>query len=186
MNGKIKRVLPDGPYQAAVSANSPSATNPFLTGNDFTGGIGGSINIPLTSYADNGTAPSGIIFNAGLTQLEYEITGIGAGQGKNTYYQFVVPNGYSSGADLQLVLSTSTTITTFEVTAIINGVADSAINAQNIQTVATYPAFEVQNYVFGNTLVPGDIITIVISFFGSNGEDAYVKGLSFDYNIDIL
>jgi hypothetical protein len=184
----IDRNLPNNEYQAAVNANNPSASNPFLTETDFAGGIGGSVSIPITSYATNGNAPSGIILNAGLTQLEYEITGIGGGlgAGKTTYYQFVVPNGYGSGANLQLVLSTSTTITIFQVNAVINGVVDSAINAQNIQTAVTYPVFEVQNYAFGDTLVPGDIITIVIGFQGVNGEDAYVKGLSFDYNIDIL
>lgn len=187
MNGKIKRVLPDGPYQAAVSANSPSAVNPFLTATDFVGGIGGSVSLPITSYADNGVAPSGIILNAGLNQLEYQIQGVGAGQGKNTYWQFVVPNGYGSNGTLQLVLSTlGGPVTTFAATAVINGVNDATINAVDINTAVTYPTFEVQNYVFGSALVPGDIVTIVISFFGNLNMDGYVKGLSFDYNIDIL
>ena len=60
MNGKIKRVLPDGPYQAAVNAANPSAANPFLTAGDI-GSVGGSINFPITAIAeDQGNAGTSI------------------------------------------------------------------------------------------------------------------------------
>jgi hypothetical protein len=87
---------------------------------------------------------------------------------------------------LEVVVSTNSTITGFAMTARINGVADSTINAVDLNTAVTYPTFEKQTYIFGDTLVPGDIVTINIVFAGQLNMDAYIRGIDFDYNINIL
>jgi len=56
MGTNINRNLPDNPYQAAVNANSPSATNPFLTQLDIPTITGG-----LFAQTANGATISGII-----------------------------------------------------------------------------------------------------------------------------
>lgn len=184
----IDRSLPNDEYQAAINASNPSATNPFITENDLAGGLGGSVNMALTSVLDNGTANSGIILDQNI--LTYTIEGLGGPVvpgNKVAYFQFIVPAGYSGDGSLDIVLSTLTTITNFVITARINGnVIDSTINGTDLNTAVTYPTFEKQTLVFGTTLVPGDIVTLDIAFSGENGMDVWFRGLDFNYNIEIL
>jgi hypothetical protein len=184
----ITRTLPENEYQAAINANNPSALNPFLTESDFGAGLGGSVNIPLPTVTEAiGTANSGISLDQNM--LIYSIEGVGGPVvpgSKASYWQFVVPAGYSGGGQMEVIVSTNSTITGFAMTARINGAIDSTINAVDLNTAVTYPTFEKQTYVFGDTLTPGDIITISIIFAGQLNMDAYIRGIDFDYNIDIL
>jgi len=149
------------------------------------GGImGGSVNLFLSSIVNTGTAPSGVVLDS--NELVYTTDGIGAAPNpgtKQSIFQFVTPEGYGSAADLNLILSTSGPITGYTLSARINGILDSTINAVDINTTATYPAYESQVYSFGDTLNPGDVITVFIDFTGQNGMDTYLKGITFNYNL---
>jgi hypothetical protein len=184
----IERYLPNNEYQAAINADNPSASNPFLTESSFGVGLGGSVNIPLPTVVELiGTANSGVNLDQNI--IVYSIEGVGGPVvpgSKSSYWQFVIPAGYSGGGQLEVVVSTNSTITGFAMTARINGVADSTINAVDLNTAVTYPTFEKQTYIFGDTLVPGDIVTINIVFAGQLNMDAYIRGIDFDYNINIL
>lgn len=189
MNNNIKRVLPNNEYQAAVNANNPSAANPFLTGNDLSAGIGGSVPMALTSVAE----PFGATANTGIIQdqniLVYRIQGIGGAimpGAAQAVWQFVVPAGYSGAGSVDIVLTTNSPISTFVLTGLVNGTPDPAFNLIDINTVAIYPAFEKQTIPFGVSLVPGDIITMRLNFQGQNGMDVWIRGLDFNYNIDVL
>ena len=186
----ITRSLPDNEYQAAINSTNPSASNPFLTQEDLdNAGIGGSVNLPLTAVLDDGNATTGIILDQNI--LTYLVEGIGGAMNpgdKLVYFQFIVPAGYSAGGSLDLVLTTSAAfadITTLTLTANVNGVADDVINGVDINTAVSYPTFEKQTYAFGGSLNPGDIVTLVIDFHGQNGMDFYLRGLDFNYSINI-
>ena len=185
----INRNLPNNAYEAAVSANNPSAANPFLTDNDLAGGIGGSVPMALTSVAEpaGGTASSGVIQDQNI--LVYQIQGVGGPivpGVKQALWQFIVPAGYSGNGQIDIVLSTNGPITGFVLSGLVNTVIDPAFSAVDINTTALYPAFEKQTIAFGVTLVPGDIVTIQLSFLGENGMDAWVRGLDFNYTINVL
>lgn len=187
----ITRSLPDNQYQAAINATNPSASNPFLTQEDLDGaGIGGSVNLPLTTVLDDGNATTGIILDQDI--LVYLIEGIGGAMNpgdKLAYFQFIVPAGYSAGGSLDIVLTTSpdfADITTLTLTAKVNGVIDAdGINAVDINTAVSYPTFEKQTYAFNTALSPGDIVTLIIEFHGQNNMDFYLRGLDFNYSINI-
>ena len=188
MSGKagISRSLPNDEYDGAVNANNPSATNPFLTEDDLSTGLKGSVNIPVALVLESGNATSGVTLDS--NQITYEIVGGGGAvlpRTKTAYFQFVVPAGYSSGADFTFVLATNQAITTFSAIARINGTTDPTFGNQNLNTVAFYPTFENQTYTLG-ALAPGDIVTLRVSFAGQNGMDVWIRGLEFNYNIDIL
>jgi len=191
MSGKsgISRNLPNNEYQAAINANAPSDANPFLTENDLAGGIGGSVPMALASVAEpaGGTATSGIAQDQNI--LVYTIQGVGGPVvpgTKQALWQFIVPAGYSGNGSIDIVLSTNGPITGFVLTGLVNTVVDPAFSAVDINTTALYPAFEKQTIPFGVTLVPGDIVTIQLSFLGENGMDAWVRGLDFNYTINVL
>lgn len=189
MNNNIKRVLPDDQYQAAINANNPSATNPFLTGDDLSAGIGGSVPMALTAVAEpsGGTASSGVVQDQNI--LVYQIEGVGGAVtpgSKQALWQFVIPSGYSGNGSIDIVLTTNGPITGFVLSGFVNTVVDPAFSAIDINTTALYPAFEKQTIPFGVTLNPGDIVTIQLSFLGQNGMDAWVRGLDFNYTINVL
>jgi hypothetical protein len=185
----INRSLPNNEYQAAINANAPSETNPFLTGDDLSGGIGGSVPMALTSVAEpsGGTASSGIVQDQNI--LVYQIEGVGGAVNpgsKQALWQFIVPAGYSGNGSIDIVLTTNGPITGFVLSGLVNTVLDPAFNAVDINTTAVHPAFEKQTIPFGVTLNPGDIVTIQLSFSGQNGMDAWVRGLDFNYTINVL
>ena len=105
---------------------------------------------------------------------------------KTFYFQFIIPSGYDSGGELNLVISKTNPILNIVLTAYVNGVPDATINATNIQPVVTYPTFEVKNLVFGTTLVPGNIVTVAIFFQGANNQDFWLRGISFKYNFNVI
>ncbi len=183
MNNNIKRILPDDQYQAAVNANNPSATNPFLTADDF-GSTGGTINFPLGAVVDVGAANSGLILDTNM--LSYSIDGVGGGvgQSKQAYFQFAVPQGYGGGATFNILVQ-KVGNPTFVASTFINGVVDATINAANIAPTLAGPA-ELITLSFGSTLTPGDAVGITLSFLGTNGNDILVRGIYVNYNFDIL
>ena len=105
---------------------------------------------------------------------------------KPALWQFIVPAGYSGNGAIDIVLSTQGPITGFVLSGFVNTVVDPAFSAVDINTTALYPAFEKQTIPFGVTLVPGDIVTIKLDFLGQNGMNAWVRGLDFNYTINVL
>jgi hypothetical protein len=170
-----------------VEVNIGTAAAPVWQSSGGSGGggiMGGSVNLSLSSIVNTGAAPSGVVLDS--NQLVYTTDGIGGAPNpgdKQSIFQFIVPEGYGSAADLNLILSTSGPITTYTLSARINGVLDSTINAIDINTTAIYPAYESQLYYFGDTLSAGDVITLFIDFSGQNGMDTYLKGITFNYNL---
>lgn len=69
MTTKITRNLPNNAYQAAVNADSPSATNPYATINDLTTNTGNQLISGGASYSG-----TGLVFNVSV--LVYLIAGI--------------------------------------------------------------------------------------------------------------
>ncbi|MHA2403706.1 MAG: hypothetical protein ACXADH_11995, partial [Candidatus Kariarchaeaceae archaeon] len=58
MGFDIEKILPKNVYDAAVGANNPSASNPFVTGADLIGGGG--------IYSGSGTLPSTVIVSGNI------------------------------------------------------------------------------------------------------------------------
>lgn len=74
----IRQLLPTNIYRGLISANSPSAANPFATINDITGAVSGTLNY-LPKFTPNGTTlGNSLIYDTG--------TSIGIGT--------ITPNGY--------------------------------------------------------------------------------------------
>jgi hypothetical protein len=67
--GQLRRDLPNNKYLAATEANSPTATNYYLTLNDLPGGTDTQLISGAASWSG-----TGMIFN--VTNLNYKINGI--------------------------------------------------------------------------------------------------------------
>lgn len=179
----------DGTRITPVRPSLPSITVAVIqNGIGYGAGLEGTINLPITGgVLDQGTASTGLILDQNM--VVYKVNGAGSPvvpANKTFYFQFIIPSGYDSGGELNLVISKTNPILNIALTAYVNGVPDATINATSIQPVVTYPTFEVKNLVFGTTLVPGNIVTVAIFFQGANNQDFWLRGISFKYNFNVI
>jgi hypothetical protein len=79
MGTNINRNLPDNPYQAAVNANSPSATNPFLTQLDIPTITGGLFAQTANSTIITNTTVESSLINGGVGTLTIPANGFQVG-----------------------------------------------------------------------------------------------------------
>jgi hypothetical protein len=79
MGTNINRNLPDNPYQAAVNANSPSATNPFLTQLDIPTITGGLFAQTANSTIITNTTVESSLINGGVGTLSVPANGFQVG-----------------------------------------------------------------------------------------------------------
>ena len=76
---QILRTLPDNPYQAAVNANSPSASNPFLTQLDIPTITGGLFAQTANSTIITNTTVESSLINGGVGTLSVPANGFQVG-----------------------------------------------------------------------------------------------------------
>jgi hypothetical protein len=76
---QILRTLPDNPYQAAVNANSPSASNPFLTQLDIPTITGGLFAQTANSTVITNTTLEKTLINGGVGTLTIPANGFQVG-----------------------------------------------------------------------------------------------------------
>jgi hypothetical protein len=76
---QILRTLPDNPYQAAVNANSPSASNPFLTELDIPNITGGLFAQTANSTIITNTTVESSLINGGVGTLSVPANGFQVG-----------------------------------------------------------------------------------------------------------
>jgi len=101
-----------------------------------------------------------------------------------TYFTFVVPADYASGANLQFWSRRSTSAITATVTAWIDNVIDSTINAASIDPVSG-TTWELFTLTFGDTVAAGDVINIQIDTDTTGGgvKTHQLKSATFNYSI---
>jgi hypothetical protein len=141
-----------------------------------------SSEIEITSGVTSGAATSGFLA-ATNNMVEYEIQGGGAGDSKIIYYSCIVPANYASGGTIKIDSWTTDNVglTTWTLTAYINGTVDASINATDISP-GSDTTYETTSTSFGSTLSPGDVLEIKLNFTGSSGDDVRLRRVTFEYN----
>lgn len=154
-----------------------------LTATQYTSLIGAkTLPIGITDGLTTGAATAGFLASTN-NMVEYEILGGGAGVSKIVYYSSIIPAGYTNGGTFSINTWTTDNVglTTWTVTAYINGVVDSNINAVSIKPTAN-SVYQLKSNAFGSALAIGDVLMIKLDFTGGNGDDVRINKIYIEYN----
>ena len=146
---------------------------------------GGHVGLGIEGIVTTGAAVSGFTIASAVStnEMVYFIDGANP-SGSNTkrvYKQFSVPQDYKSGGTIYIDTARIGTPVTWTMTAYVDDVIDSTINALSIVPTANL-TFELRSGAFGATLVGGESISLQLDFEGGNAQDVEVRGIFFEYN----
>jgi len=126
-----------------------------------------------------GTATNSLIFVGN----EITIRALGGGDNQTSFIvdDLVVPKGYVSGGQLKIWVRRNGAVDSHVMTAWINDVVDSTINAVTILATADL-TWELKTLTFGSTIAPYDVINIEVFSQIDNNVATYLKASTFTYN----
>lgn len=142
-------------------------------GNDF-------IEIKITGGVVSGSATSGFLA-ATNDMVEYQIEGSGGGASKIVYYSVIVPTNYNGNGAIKLDSWTTdfSGLTTWTISAYINGTIDSTVSAIEVTPTAD-TTYETTTNIIADTISAGDVLMIKLNFTGSNGDDIRLRRLTIE------
>jgi len=140
----------------------------------------GSVVMHTSSFIDaGGTATNGLVFVG--NEITIRAQGAGGNQTSFIVTDFVVPSDYVSNGQLKIWVRRNGDADSQAMTAWVNNVVDTNINATSIIATADV-TWELKTLTFGSTLSPLDVINLESLSVVDNGEATYLKASLFTYN----
>lgn len=141
---------------------------------------GGSISMPTSSFVSaGGTATNALVFIG--NEITIRAQGAGGNQTSFIVDDFIVPKNYVSGGQLKIWVRRNGAADSQVMTAWINDVIDTTINAVTILATADL-TWELKTLTFGSAIAPFDVINIESFSQVDNNEATYLKAGSFIFD----